>query len=234
MSDPPRDLTRTMLQAAFVGALVAGTFWILYPFLLPAIWAVTIVVATWPVMLFVQSRLWGKRGLAVTVMTLALLLMLLVPLALGIITIAQNADRIVGWVKQAGIAEVDALLSGVPRPRSPLPRPVQVQEVARRRKGSGYRQRRGAQRRLGEAVRACVKRLGPKQEPHDSYSDEDGDRTPEGQQTALLARALLRPSVFPAQIHASPLEPDVDEVGDALRAQESDDGEEHQSEHESL
>ena len=63
------------------------------------IWAATIVVATWPVMLFVQSRLWGKRGLAVTVMTLALLLMLLVPLALAIITIAQNADRIVGWVK---------------------------------------------------------------------------------------------------------------------------------------
>jgi predicted PurR-regulated permease PerM len=86
-------------QAAFVGALVVGTFWILSPFLLPAIWAVTIVVATWPVMLFVQSRLWGKRGLAVTVMTLALLLMLLVPLALGIITIVQNADRIIGWVK---------------------------------------------------------------------------------------------------------------------------------------
>jgi predicted PurR-regulated permease PerM len=99
MSDTSRDLARTMLQVSFVGALVAGTFWILYPFLLPAIWAVTIVVATWPVMLFVESRLWGKRGLAVTVMTLALLLMLLVPLALGIITIAQNADRIVGWVK---------------------------------------------------------------------------------------------------------------------------------------
>jgi len=99
MSDPSRDLARTVLQAAFVGALVAGTFWILYPFLLPSIWAVTIVVATWPVMLFVQSRLWGKRGLAVTVMTLALLLMLLVPLALGIITIVQNADRIIGWAK---------------------------------------------------------------------------------------------------------------------------------------
>jgi predicted PurR-regulated permease PerM len=99
MSDTSKDLARTMLLVVFVGALIAGTFWILYPFLLPSIWAATIVVATWPVMLFVQSQLWGKRGLAVTVMTLALLLMLLLPLALGIITIAQNADRIVGWVK---------------------------------------------------------------------------------------------------------------------------------------
>jgi predicted PurR-regulated permease PerM len=88
-----------MLQVVFLGALVAGTFWIMQPFLLATIWAATIVVATWPVMLFVQARLWGKRGLAVTVMTLGLLLVLLVPLTLAIITIAQNADRIVGWAK---------------------------------------------------------------------------------------------------------------------------------------
>jgi len=97
MSDTSRDLARNMLQVVFLGALVAGTFWILQPFLLASIWAATIVVATWPVMLFVQARLWGKRGLAVTVMTLALLLMLLVPLTLAITTIAYNADRIVGW-----------------------------------------------------------------------------------------------------------------------------------------
>lgn len=99
MSDTSRDLARTMLQVLFLGALIAGTFWILQPFLLASIWAATIVVATWPVMLFVQARLWGKRGLAVTVMTLALLLVLLVPLTLAIITIANNADRIVEWAK---------------------------------------------------------------------------------------------------------------------------------------
>jgi predicted PurR-regulated permease PerM len=99
MRDTSRDLARTMLQVLFLGALIAGTFWILQPFLLASIWAATIVVATWPVMLFVQARLWGKRGLAVTVMTLGLLLVLLVPLTLAIITIAHNADRIVGWAK---------------------------------------------------------------------------------------------------------------------------------------
>jgi predicted PurR-regulated permease PerM len=99
MNDTSRDLARTMAQILFLGALIAGTFWILQPFLLASIWAATIVVSTWPVMLFVQARLWGKRGLAVTVMTLALFLVLLAPLTLAIVTIANNVDRIVGWAK---------------------------------------------------------------------------------------------------------------------------------------
>jgi predicted PurR-regulated permease PerM len=99
MNDASRDLVRVMLQVLFFGALIAGGFWILRPFLLAFLWAATIVVATWPVMLFVQHRLWGRRGLAVAVMTLALLLVLLAPLSLAIIAIAQNADRIVGWAR---------------------------------------------------------------------------------------------------------------------------------------
>jgi predicted PurR-regulated permease PerM len=99
MTDQSRDLAGTMLQAAFIGVLAAGCFWILRPFLLPMIWATAIVVATWPLMLRLQRYLGGRRGLAVTLMTLALLLVLLVPLALAIAAIAQNADRIVGWAK---------------------------------------------------------------------------------------------------------------------------------------
>ena len=99
MNDEPRDLTRLMLQVLFIGALMAGSFWILRPFLLASLWAATIVVATWPLMLFVEKRLRQRRGLAVTVMTLALLMVLLAPLATAIIAIAQNADRIVGWAR---------------------------------------------------------------------------------------------------------------------------------------
>ena len=43
--------------------------------------ATTLVVATWPIMLRVQRRLWNKRGLAVAVMTLALLSALVVGVA---------------------------------------------------------------------------------------------------------------------------------------------------------
>ena len=36
-------------------------------------------LGTWPVLLAIQARLWGKRGLAVAVMTIVLLLFLVVP-----------------------------------------------------------------------------------------------------------------------------------------------------------
>src|SRR5574342_643991 len=99
MNDTPRDLARDILQVLFLGALIAGSFWILRPFLLASLWAATIVVATWPLMLFIEKRLRQRRGLAVTVMTLALLMVLLAPLAAAITAIAQNADRLVGWAK---------------------------------------------------------------------------------------------------------------------------------------
>jgi predicted PurR-regulated permease PerM len=71
------------------------------PFLGPAVWATMVVVATWPVMLRVQSRLWNRRGLAVTVMSLLLLLLFVVPLMAAIVTIVGNADRLADWARIA-------------------------------------------------------------------------------------------------------------------------------------
>jgi predicted PurR-regulated permease PerM len=94
-----RDLTRTTLGVLWIGVMIVANFWVLRPFLPSLLWAVMIVVATWPLMLGVQARLWGKRGLAVAVMTLVLLLVLIVPLALAVGTIVENADRIADWAK---------------------------------------------------------------------------------------------------------------------------------------
>jgi predicted PurR-regulated permease PerM len=91
------ELTRTTLAVLFVGGLIAVSFWILWPFLPAVIWATTLVVATWPVMLRVQRRLWNKRGLAVAVMTIAVLLIFVLPFWLAIATITQHFDYIVGW-----------------------------------------------------------------------------------------------------------------------------------------
>jgi predicted PurR-regulated permease PerM len=98
-SPPGRDLTRTTLAVLLIGILIVGNFWILRPFLPSLLWAVMIVVATWPLMLGVQARLWGKRGLAVAVMTLALLLVFVVPFSLAVATIVENADQIADWAK---------------------------------------------------------------------------------------------------------------------------------------
>ena len=91
------DLTRTTLAVLFVAGLIAACFWILRPFLPAVIWATTLVVATWPLMIQVQRRLWNVRGLAVAVMTLALLLVFVVPFWLAFTTIADNFERIVEW-----------------------------------------------------------------------------------------------------------------------------------------
>lgn len=99
MGDIQRDLPRDVLAVLFIGALIGVSLWILRPFMAAIIWAMTIVVATWPVMLAVQARLWDKRVLAVTVMTLALLGALVLPFLAVIGTIVANADPIVQWVR---------------------------------------------------------------------------------------------------------------------------------------
>jgi predicted PurR-regulated permease PerM len=102
MLDTQRDLTRTVLAVLFIGGLLAFSLWILRPFLASLIWAVMLVVASWPLMRAAQSVLWGQRWLAVTVMTLALLLLLIVPFTAAIVTIVANADTLGGWLKALG------------------------------------------------------------------------------------------------------------------------------------
>jgi predicted PurR-regulated permease PerM len=93
----PADLPRTTLQLLFIGALIAGTFWVLQPFLGALLWAVAIVVATWPLFLRLEALLRGRRGLGVALMTVGLLLLLVVPLFFAILSIVENADQIIAW-----------------------------------------------------------------------------------------------------------------------------------------
>jgi predicted PurR-regulated permease PerM len=92
------DIPRVTLTVLGVGVLVAGSLWVLRPFLLPLLWATIIVDATWPAMLRVQSWLGGRRGAAVAVMTTALLLVLFGPFYLAVATILEESDRIVALV----------------------------------------------------------------------------------------------------------------------------------------
>ncbi len=104
-SSPPAGVTRTDLPRATLGVLcIAGlilaAFWVLRPFIGPAIWAAMIVVATWPLMRQLQARLWNRRSAAVAVMTLALLILFVLPVALVIATLLQNTNEISSAIKQ--------------------------------------------------------------------------------------------------------------------------------------
>ena len=94
MQHSRHDLTRSMLAVLFIGGLIAASFWVMRPFLPAIIWAVTLVIATWPLMLRVQHYAGNRRGVAVFVMTVGLLLVLIVPLWLAISTIVINLDEI--------------------------------------------------------------------------------------------------------------------------------------------
>jgi predicted PurR-regulated permease PerM len=91
------DITRTTLAVLFIGVLIIASLWILRPFLAPVIWATMVVVATWPLMLKVERALWGRRSLAVAVMTLAMLLVFVLPFWAAIGAIVDYSDRLADW-----------------------------------------------------------------------------------------------------------------------------------------
>jgi predicted PurR-regulated permease PerM len=100
------DLGRIVLSVLFIGALIGGSLWVLRPFLGAFIWAVMIVVATWPVMKRLQALLWGKRALAVLAMTMVLLAVLIIPLALALSAVFQHFDELAGLPSRLADAHV--------------------------------------------------------------------------------------------------------------------------------
>ena len=92
------ELTRIVLAVLLIGILISASFWVLRPFLLSAVWATMIVVATWPLMLKVQARA-RRRSFAVIVMTGAMLLIFVAPLVLATQALVGNMDTITGWIR---------------------------------------------------------------------------------------------------------------------------------------
>ena len=107
--DSSYDLTRSTLSIGTIALLIVSTAWIVRPFVSAFLWATVIVISTWPLLVSLQARLWGKRGLATTVMTLALLFVLLVPLGFSVITLLGHTDQIV-----QGVSSLDTM--GMPAP----------------------------------------------------------------------------------------------------------------------
>jgi predicted PurR-regulated permease PerM len=99
VADIERDITRNVLAVLFILALIGSSIWILRPFLGAIVWATTVVVATWPLMIALQKWFWNKRAVAVTVMTLLLLCVLVVPLTFAVGAIVSNVDDIAIWAR---------------------------------------------------------------------------------------------------------------------------------------
>lgn len=94
MIQPRQDIARVTLAVLFIGGLLVSSIWVLMPFLAATIWALTLVIATWPLMLWIQHHVGNSRSIAVFAMTVMLLLVLIVPFWLAISMIVDNMDRI--------------------------------------------------------------------------------------------------------------------------------------------
>ena len=98
--DPGRhsssDLTRLVLAVLFIAGLLVAVFTVVRPFLFAGIWATTLVIATWPLLLMVQRGCGGRRMPAVVVLTLLLLLIVIAPIWWAIATVIEQADWLIG------------------------------------------------------------------------------------------------------------------------------------------
>lgn len=92
-------LARTTLALLLLALLIGGSFWVMRFFLGAMIWAAMIAVATWPILLKVQSLFRGSRTLAVVVMTTMLLLLLILPLSLFVATVYERSGEIATGIR---------------------------------------------------------------------------------------------------------------------------------------
>jgi predicted PurR-regulated permease PerM len=56
-NDQKTDVTRKTLAALFIGLLIAASLWTIWRFIPATVWAVMIVIATWPILRRVQAWL---------------------------------------------------------------------------------------------------------------------------------------------------------------------------------
>src|SRR5215469_10330772 len=99
MATPVNNLPRTVMGVLAIAGLLLGSLWVVRPFVGPGIWAVTIVVATWPLLRKLQARFGGRRGPAVAVMTVILLMIIVVPVYLAVDTIIEQSDKLIHLVR---------------------------------------------------------------------------------------------------------------------------------------
>jgi predicted PurR-regulated permease PerM len=111
------ELARTTLAVLFVGGLIAGSLWVLRPFLAAFIWATTLVVATWPLLLKAERACGGRRGPAVAIMVAGLLTLLIVPMVVAVDAILSNVDDLSGFaaaLARRGLPPAPDWVAGLP------------------------------------------------------------------------------------------------------------------------
>jgi predicted PurR-regulated permease PerM len=113
---PTGDITRIVFLVLFIAVLLAGSFWTLLPFLGGLIWAATVVIATWPLLLKMRART-GKPWVAVLIMTGITLLAVILPFGFAVSTLLDVAHRgpeVLGDIFTKGLGPPPEWLGKIP------------------------------------------------------------------------------------------------------------------------
>jgi len=74
--------------------LIAGCLLVLHPFLDAVLLAIPLCVSTWPLFTRLQGRMGGRRTMAAVVMTVAIALLLVVPLVVLGMNLAEDVAKL--------------------------------------------------------------------------------------------------------------------------------------------
>ncbi|GAB6851610.1 MULTISPECIES: AI-2E family transporter [Paraburkholderia] len=93
--------TQRAAAAVLYTALVLLALWMVREFIPAVAWAGVIAIALWPAFRGIESRRWfkGRTTLIAALLTLAVGLLVLLPVALGIAQAAGEAHSLIGWVR---------------------------------------------------------------------------------------------------------------------------------------
>ena len=111
------ELIRRLAVILGVATIAAVSVWIVAPFLPAILWAGTIAVATWPVLLRLQAMLGGRRWAATTVLSLILAVGFFIPLLMVVGTIVQHAGDAADLARDIsanGLPAAPAWLESIP------------------------------------------------------------------------------------------------------------------------
>ena len=92
-------IAHATLSVIFLVCLVTLTAAVVSPFLTSMLWATIVSVATWPALLRLQALVGGRRGLAVGIVTVTILLVVFVPVTLALATIVSHAQNLGADIK---------------------------------------------------------------------------------------------------------------------------------------
>jgi predicted PurR-regulated permease PerM len=111
------EVARTTLMVMVIAIAIVGSLWTLLPFIAALVWATTIVVATWPVLLWMQQRTGGKRSIATTIMTFIVAVIVIVPFWIAITSLLDASQDVVTIVRSYlanGLGSPPAWLANIP------------------------------------------------------------------------------------------------------------------------